>query len=405
MGKYFRGRVSRGFISIYSARMILRISSSLLGLFMPIFLYRVFSFNIRSVLIYYLISHLLYALTVAWGCQYLNKIGLRRSLRISIIIGALYYWVFYLLDIGFRAEGYNYQHLGLLLVLSIITITIHRTMYWIPIHTDMAKFTSKLNRAKELSAIEAGTLALGAVMPLVAGYILSRFDYAVLFMIAIIVYFASLIPLVHLPKTRERFSWSYFQTWQELFSHKWRRTTLAYIGDGAETVVGLVIWPIFIWELLKGDYFEVGAISSLIVVVTIILQLTVGRFADKGGRKKMLHWGTILYAFGWIVKIFIFTAFQIFIASTFHSLAKIFTKTPFDALSYEKAADQGHYVDEYSAMHEMAFQLGKALMLVLSLALTAVYSLQWTFVLAALASLALNFIADSKVIKAGRHAG
>ena len=83
----------------------------------------------------------------------------------------------------------------------------------------------------------------------------------------------------------------------------------------------------------------------MIVAVTIILQLTVGRLADKFSKRKMIKWGNVIYASGWVAKIFIGTAFQIFIVSTYHNLAKIFSRTPFDALTYEKAADQGHYVD------------------------------------------------------------
>ena len=69
------------------------------------------------------------------------------------------------------------------------------------------------------------------------------------------------------------------------------------------------------WQVLEGNYFQVGLLSSVIVAVTIVLQLLVGKFADKGNKKKMIHYGSIFYAIGWIVKIFIATAFQIFIVS------------------------------------------------------------------------------------------
>ena len=225
-----------------------------------------FDFKLKYVIYYYLIGHLLYAMTVAWGCQYLNKIGLRRSLRISVVVGAFYYSVFYLLDQKVINEN-------LLLIFTIILITFHRIMYWIPMHTDIAKFTSKKDRAKQLSLMEATTLVLGATMPLVAGWILMQHSYDILFLLAVVIYLMSLIPLAMLPKTKERFSWSYKRTWKEFLSNKRKRTVLAYMGDGAEAVVGVIIWPIFIWELLQGNYFEVGALSSLIVSVTIVLQL------------------------------------------------------------------------------------------------------------------------------------
>ncbi len=392
--KYFKGKVSRGFVAIFSTRIILRISTGLLGLFLPIFLYTFFDLRIEYVFLFYFLGYLLYALSLAWACQYLNKLGLRHSLRISVVIGALYYLLLYFLDIASRTRSWELggNYLSFLLLFIILTLTIQRALYWVPLNTDMAKFTSKTNRAKQLSLLESATLILGATMPLVAGWLLSFYGYDLLFMIAIVVYFLSLIPLHYLPRTREKYTWTYKKTWQELFSKKRRSAMFAYMGDGAESVVGTIVWPIFIWELLDGDFFEVGLLSSLIVVVTIALQLLVGGYADKGGRTKMLHWGSSLYAIGWVVKIFIVTAFHIFIVSTYHNLMKIFARTPFDALSFEKAADEGHFVDEYTAIHEMAVNFGKSLMLILSMVLVYFFSLEWTFILAALASLTMNFI-------------
>lgn len=408
MFKYFKGKVSQGYISLYSGRMVLRVSDALLSLFIPIFLYKLFNFDIKYVVYYYIAGHMLYALTVAWGAKYLNKIGLRRSLRISIVFGIVYYIIFYFLDKYSESSTFSFSYnnsIFLLIIAVIVVITITRIMWWIPVHTDMAKFTSKRNRGKQLSFIEASTIALGAFGPIFAGWILSGHSYEILFIIAIIIYLISFIPLASLPRTEERFSWTYWQTWKEYFSRKRRRAIIAFMGNGAEDVVGIAIWPIFIWELLEGNYFQVGALTSLIVVITVGLQLLTGRFADLFSKGKMIKYGSIFYAIGWVAKIFIATAFQIFIASTFHNFTKIFTRTPFDTLYYERAADQGHYVDEYTVIHEMAIQFGKVLMLILILILLPYFSIQWTFILAAMASLAMNFLVDKEIITTGRHAG
>ncbi len=234
---------------------------------------------------------------------------------------------------------------------------------------------------------------------------MSNYSYDVLFLVAVLVYLIALIPLMTLPRTRERFSWSYIETWKQFLSKKRRKTVLAFMGDGAESVVGLVVWPIFIYELLKGNFFEIGALSSMIVFVTIFLQLGVGGFTDHHDKKKMLHWGSAFYAIGWLVKIFVITAFHNFIVSAFHNLTKIFARSPFDALSYDRAADQGHYVDEYTVIHEMAVQFGKVLSIVFILLLIPFFDIQWIFIIAAVASIAMNYLADDELIGGGRHAG
>ena len=402
---YFKGKISHGFVSIYSSRMILRIALALLGLFLPIFLYEFFGNSLERVIYYYMIGYALYIITVAWGVKYLNKIGLRRSIRISIIWGALFYFCFYLLnrfEISLSGEaGLAYGFLGT----SIFFITLHRIMYWTPLHTDVAKFTNKTNRGKELSLIESTTVFLTAVMPVIAGWIIVSHSYDILFLIAMIIFFISLIPLATLPRTKERFTWGYWQTWKEFFSQKRRRTVLAFMNDGAENAFTIIIWPIFIFELLNGDYFEAGLITSLVVVVTVVLQLIVGKNLDLKDKKNILKHGTWFYSIGWIIKIFISSAFHIFIVSTYHNLTRIFTRTPFDSLIYEKAADQGHFVDEFTVIHEISIGMGRIVILTIVLILLTQVSLNWTFVLAALATLGMNFLTEEEIVEKGRHAG
>jgi len=55
-------------------------------------------------------------------------------------------------------------------------------------------------------------------------------------------------------------------------------------------------------------------------------------------------------------------------------------------------ADQGHYVDEYTVIKEMAVNFGKTLILAFAILIALNFGLNWTFILAALASLLVNFL-------------
>ncbi len=398
MIKYFKGRISHGFFAVYSGRMVLRISGAMLGIFMPIFLYSLFDFNIRYVLLYYFFGSFLYAVTVAWGAKYLNYIGMRKSLLISTFFGVLSYIIYYLINHYFVVKDIIFSEkitsILIIIVVLIIVNNFWKMLYWVPLHVDIAKFTNKTNRGKELSLVAATSMFLEALMPFFAGWVLSVYDFGVLFIIAIIIYLISLIPFSALPRTRERFSWGYWQSWKEFFSRKRKRVVLAYMGAGAENIVGVIIWPIFIWKILKGNYFSVGILTALVVFISIFLQLFIGDFSDKKDKNKMIKLGNFLYSLGWIAKIFIATAFHIFVISTYHNFAKLFARTPFDTLTYEKAADEGHYVDEFTVIHEIAISVGKCLMIIFVFILVGYLGINWTFVLAAFASLVMNFLTD-----------
>ncbi|HDH04007.1 MAG TPA: MFS transporter [Candidatus Campbellbacteria bacterium] len=381
--KYFDGEISHGFVSLYTGKTIVMIATGLLGMFLPIFLYNLFGQNIQSTFIYYVLGYFFYGLFAAFGAKFLNRFGFRRALRLSVFLGALFYTIFYFID---------KNNLIYLIPFSIVVLVLYRLLYWIPYHVDFAKFTDKKNRGRQLSAIMATRRVISVFIPLSAGFLVSRFGFDMLFVIAIALYLVSGIPYITIPRTHEKFSWTYLETLKKIFSKKNRRMIMAYMAYGSEEVVGFIIWPIFIFQILDGNYFKVGALSSLIIGATVVFQLVLGKYIDGGRRSKILQMGSILYSLGWIAKIFIATAFQIFIIGSYHNFTRIFLRTPFNALTYEIAADEGHYVDEFTVVKEMAVNLGKTIMAILAIIISLFFALKWTFILAAAAVLLFNLL-------------
>jgi len=385
---YISHKVSRGFKSLYGNRIIIYIATGLLGLYIPIFLFNFFGQDLQKVAWFYLAGHLIYGATVVYGAKCLNKFGFRKSLQLAAFFGAIYYSLFYFINEN------NYKAI---IPSLIIALLIFRLLYWIPFHVDFAKFTNKKNRSKEVSLIGATSNFVAIFTPFIAGIIITRFSFQVLFVIAVFLYILSIIPLFKIPKTREKFTWSVKQTWKEFFSKKRRAEVLVFTADGAEGTIGAIVWPIFMFQILNGDYLKLGIISSIIVGITIVLQLTVGKYANKNtSRKQILKFGSTFYALGWIIKIFIATAFQIFIVDAYHKLMKIFMRIPFDAMTYEKAADEGHYVDEFTVIREMAINIGRVLTLLFIILVSFFASIQITFILGAIAAMLFNFLRVKK---------
>lgn len=381
---YFDGPVSGGFVSLYSSRLIVSIAVGLLGIFFPIFLYNLFGQNFQFVVLYYGIGFLLYLITLPIGTMILDDVGFRSALRASVFAGALLYTLYYFIEV---------DTLYYMIPLALLLTTLYRLLYWVPYHVNFTKFTSKRNRGRQVSAVLATQVTLKVLMPVVAGVIITLYGFDVLFIIGIIVYLASGIPYLTIPRTRETYSWGYLETWKHFIKHIKHKATLAFIAAGAETMVGIVVWPIFIFELLNGNYFQVGLLSTFIVGVTVVVQLMSGKYLDKKAKKEsMLAWGSMLYSIGWIVKIFIITAFEIFFIGVYHSMTAIMARTPFDALTYEMAADEGQYIDEFTVIKEMALQVGRVIMTLLVLVISFYGEIQWVFLFAAIASLGFHFL-------------
>jgi len=380
--RYLDEPLSRGFTSLYIGHAITTIAGGLLGVFLPLFLYKLFDGNLLPVLLYYSASHFLYLFTVMLGAQFLNRFGFRNALRASVFFGALYYGIFFFVN-GETALS--------LLPLTVLVLLAYRLLFWLPYHVDFATFTSRKNRGRELSLMHATVLLIAAITPFIAGVIISRFGFDILFFSAILLYLVSGFAYITIPDTNERFVWGYWETWKKFFSHIRSKTLIAYIADGAEGVVGLIVWPVFIFEILQGDYFSVGVLTTLITGAAIAVQLLLGKIIDtRLPKETVLWWGSIFYSLGWIIKIFIATAFEIFVAGAYHSIMGIVARTPIDTLTYEMSADEGHYVDEFTVLKEMALSVGRVLMFGAAALLVFFFSVKWVFLLSALVALSFT---------------
>jgi YQGE family putative transporter len=373
-------KLSKDFRALALHHCIVALSSGMFGLFLPIFLLQEFNNSVYWVIVFYLVGYFLYALTAPLGAKLMQKIGSK-----NVMIGARFF------NVLFYVCLYFLRHSPLLFaILANLNLVIFRTLYWVPYHVEFARFTSGKYRGRQMAYLAILGYLIGVGAPLLAGFLLTQGSFEILFILAIIILFCSILPLKKLSSQEIKFEFSYGQTFRELFRKKHQRLRMAYFADGAQGLVGIIVWPIFIYQLLDGQYLAVGAITALVVIGTVVCQLMVGGYTDKLPKKKMMKLGSLIYAIGWLGKMFVATAFQIFAVGTFHSLGYIAFRTPFDAFSYERFADHGSYIDEYTVLREISSNLGRAIMGLFLLILVAVVGLKAAFPIAAVFSLFIN---------------
>jgi YQGE family putative transporter len=369
---YFEKDLSIGFKCLITNRTITNIGTGLFSIFLPIFLYITLGENIRYLAFYYLASYLVSLIFVSTFHHALNRIGFKRAIGISTLVGAFYYLAIFLLKT---------ENVQILMPIMVFTIASWRLLYWIPYNIDFAKFTSKKDRGKGVGLVEAMLSFVGIITPVLAGFIISRFNFNVLFLVGIAIFLLSYLPLMKLPRTKERFSWSTSQFFKKIIARKNRKLTWFFFLDGAEGVLAAFVWPVFVYELLQGNYLEIGAISSLVVMATAILQLLAGKIVDKK-KGRMIKTGGFFYALGWLLKVFALTAFHVFVFDAYHRFMKVFYRIPLDTLVFETAFRQKHFIDEFNIFRQFCLFLGGSVMTILIILLSFITtSINWIFIL------------------------
>lgn len=368
---------------LYSHTILKGLASGLLGFFVPLFLFGVFG-DIKKVILYYLVVHMMTLLLRPWA----TKMILRFDLKKLMIVATFFIGLYLIVLNQFKTEEINFY----LIAIAVMLITIYRLIYWVPYHTEFATFTEKQYRGRELGMVHAIVSLLGIALPAISAFIIVKFGFNWLFIMALVLHVLSTIPLFKIPSKYEEYSYGYFETWRELFSKKNRGLLLAYFSDGFQSAAGYVIWPIFIFLLLNGEYLSVGIISTLIILVTVVLRLVMGDITDHKNKKHLLKYGSVIHALGWLIRVFVENGFQIFAIGVYHGFSEILMRTPFDTLMYERAADREHYIDEYTSLREMAIRLGKISLLLFAFITVGLVGLNWIFVVVAFIALLVNFV-------------
>ncbi len=381
-----RGKEDSGFLRLFiSKRLIHGAATSLLSLFVPIFLYEMSGRQFWVVGSYYAVLSLAYALLLVPAMRITNRIGFSRTLVVGGVLSIGTYLIMF-----FMNEANFWWLLG---PLSAFVIAF-RLFHWVPFRVDFTLFTKAGERGRQVSLSFATIAFMGVVGPILAGFIVTHAGYEALFGTAIVLLAAATVSYALVPEVDAQFEWSWGETWQHLTSPKLRGVMVAQAASGAEAAVHMIVWPVFLFELLSGNVLQVGALSTVVVALTIVIQLSLGSYLDGSAdaKQRTLRVGSALSALGWILKIFVLSAAQVFLVSLYHNVVRIFTRTPIAAILYDMSAEQGRYVDEFTVLREMSGHLGRAASLVLIAGLAAVVPIAWTFLIAAGAAITLNMI-------------
>lgn len=375
--------MTAGINALLLHRFILQIGVGLFGLFTPIYIYEICGRRLAAPLITSILFYGLSFFLMPLAARFVTRWGMKRSL----IIGTLFFSLYYFL-LALRGA----IPLWALISSSLLVSACYHVIYWLPYHVELMGLTTAKKRGRALGYFAALTSVVGIVTPLIAGFSIATFGYLGIILTSFLFLLSSIPALIPLKTIKERYSFGFFESFQILFERKNRLLFCVYAIEGAENIVGSLFWPLFLFQFFQGNYVAIGMNAALVVAIGTILELGMGFLVEKQDNKPLLQAGVGLSAFGWVLKALITTISQVIFASVFHTFALIIERIPFQALMYTRAADAGHYVDEYTVLREMALCAGRVAMILICWVLLSVVGFMGAFILAALVTLGFTLI-------------
>lgn len=369
--------VPKDLLSLYMSRILMRISLGSLNVFLPIFFYTQYEQSLSMVILIFATMYMLHMLFTPIASKLLSVFGVKPMLGAGMLFAVFAIW-----SLTF-AETY----LALSAVGFAVFSAIYRALYWVPYHVDFARLLDNAHRGSQLALLRNIAGILVVLTPIVGGILITSMGFSAVFIYACVIMILALLPLAYTNNAYEKFSWDYIDTFTHLFKKANRSILMAHAANGAQGMAVMIFWPLYVFLLLDERYTAVGIIASLTLIAVLVLRYIIGKLFDSWSGERMLLVGVLFSATGWVLKVFVNTPLQIFVADTYHQFGRTANTLTFDATTYEQSADAGRYVDEYTAIKEMALNIGRLIMLGLVYVLAATFGIKIAFILAAIVTL------------------
>jgi len=371
---YFLKREANQFFTSVAIRSL---ALGMVLIFEPIFIFNYFNNSLSLTVLYFASVHGLYALLVALGAKLVSKIGLKHSILFSHFFFLGYYLILFFIYNSF-----------ILLPLAIIFKVVAMLLFWPAFHIDFVRFSEKGYSGRQVGKINVIYSMPTILSPIIGGAILSIGGYPALFAAVLVVLFSSSIPMFLSKETFVAYTDTYLKAWWRIFRKENFRTTVAFTSLGMEYSVNLYLWPLFMF-ILAISYEAMGGIVTFSLAAAALFALYMGRISDSiSNRVWFLNIGSVLTSIAWVIKYFVVTPFDAFLAHALYRICRTSASIPFETFYYKRASLKGSEGDEFIIYRETILNLSRFVFLsAVALFLFFIPQINIIFLVAAVASL------------------
>lgn len=285
---------------IYLNQVIQTFATSLIGVFIPIYLLNL-GFSLSTTLFYYILALGTMGILSPVSAAIASRIGLKHTILLRLPLSVIFY--FSLMLLGFLPSFSALAALALVGGLS-------DALYWIPLNSEFVKHSDKLHAGEEASHLIAFPKIAGILAPVIGAAVLESLGFDPLFILVILVMMISVVPLFLTGDFRKYFSFK-FKDLDILLS---KRYAARLFTKGGFVLIESIIWPVYIF-LTFNDFMPVGIAVAVSGIAIAFFTLLVGKLSDRVDRRHMMKLGALGYAFIWFARPFAHSMLEILLLS------------------------------------------------------------------------------------------
>ncbi|HEY8108435.1 MAG TPA: MFS transporter [Patescibacteria group bacterium] len=313
-----------GMTELFWAHGIRSLGQSLVAIFIPIYLYQI-GYPLTEVFIYMVCIGVFWLALLYPMMRLINRFGATRMMALSMLFNiAQFALLLTLPDFGWP------------LWLIALTPALYTAIYWPAFRGSFAANLAHRRTGRVVGAWSAvQTLAVG-IAPAIGGVVATVYGINALYLIAIAMFFVAAWPLLTGPTfVRHR---PFKITWRKLW--RYRADGVANLAETYNDITLSQTWPLFVFFVIP-TYAGVGALSSVIVLTSILVSLYVGRREEAKGVRHYLREGTFINGIGQGLKLIVANVGHIFTVNFVSGVGYSLYLTSYNTRYYEKIEHNG----------------------------------------------------------------
>lgn len=298
-----------------------------ISIFIPVYLLKL-GYSFSMVVAWILIQQTVLLFSCFASVFISNKIGLVRCLHIRFAFLATYLLLMFALP----------SHPFLFCVIPVL-MGIEAAFYWMPLNILFLRNTEKETMGGSLSKFFTYPKIASLLCPLIGAFIITKFNFPVLFSIALFFVFIAFIPLLPLSSHKTHFTFSkktIFEIWQKNRKFFIPEMIDNFMEDAA-AIVGIFVYL----KLLSVT--QVGLIGTIASVSSILFTLTLGKLTDRWDKHKLLKIGAFFVIAVWVyvavIGQFFPHAMQFYIAAILLTLSTKTFLVPYQSMLFNAARE------------------------------------------------------------------
>src|SRR3989338_7972128 len=264
---------------LYFSVILKSLALSLVGIFIPVYMYKELDFGIDKIIYFFLLWAILFAILTPFVAKLASRFGLKHMIVASVPFDIIF--------LGFLVLLKNHE---ISYVYPAVAYALSGSLFWTGFNIEFAKVSDKNKRGRELGSLYSLLILSGIVGPFVGGLILTYLGFTFLFYVFSILLIVSVVPLLMTPDDHEETRF-YFK------------------------------------HIFQKSYLLIALFS-----------LYVGKLADTKERKNILKFGALIHSLFWAIRWMASSFYQIFIVELVSGLSFVLADIPFSSMFYDKMA-------------------------------------------------------------------